>query len=49
MDSRELFLIIRDVPTLDAFLRDLPLLFPGSIYTRFPAHVASCFGGPDLT
>src|SRR5258708_38874938 len=40
---------LRDVPALDAFLHDLPLLFRGSIYAWFPAHVASCFGGPDLT
>src|SRR5260370_30610079 len=33
---------LRDVPTLDAFLHDLPLLFRGSIYSWFPAHVASC-------
>src|SRR6266481_4335344 len=33
---------LRDVPTLDAFLHDLPLLFRGSIYTWFPAHGASC-------
>jgi hypothetical protein len=34
---------LRDVPTLDAFLRDLPFLFGGSIYAWFPAHVASCW------
>src|SRR5271168_241588 len=40
---------LRDVSTLEAFLHDLPCLFRGSIYAWFPAHVASCFGGPDLT
>src|SRR5437899_10621948 len=40
---------LRDVPALDTFLHDLPLLFRGSIYAWFPAHVPSCFGGPDLT
>src|SRR5450432_1961709 len=33
---------LRDVPALDAFLDDLPLLFRGSIYAWFPAHAASC-------
>src|SRR5260370_12231685 len=33
---------LRDVPALDPFLHDLPLLFRGSIYAWFPAHVASC-------
>jgi hypothetical protein len=33
---------LRDVPALDPFLYDLPLLFRGSIYVRLPAHVASC-------
>src|SRR5271155_2190238 len=33
---------LRDVPTLDAFLHDLPLLFRGSIDAWCPAHVASC-------
>src|ERR1700739_1527823 len=32
----------RDVPALNAFLHDLPLLFRGSIYAWFPAHAASC-------
>src|ERR1700691_2650107 len=40
---------LRDVPALDAFLHDLPLLFRGSIYAWFPAHLASCLGGPDST
>ena len=40
---------LRDVPALDTFLHDLPLLFRGSIYAWFPARVASCFGGPELT
>ena len=40
---------LRDVPALDAFLHDLLLVFRGSIYTWFPAHVASCLGGPDST
>src|SRR5271154_6613919 len=33
---------LRHIPALDAFLDDLPLLFRGSIYAWFPAHVASC-------
>src|ERR1700676_5540242 len=33
---------LRNVPALEAFLHDLPLLFRGSIYAWFPAHVASC-------
>jgi hypothetical protein len=33
---------LRDVAALDSFLDDLPLLFRSSIYTRFPAHAASC-------
>ena len=33
---------LRNVPALDAFLDHLPLLFRGSIYAWFPAHVASC-------
>ena len=33
---------LRDVPALDAFLNDLPLLLRGSIYAWFPAHIASC-------
>ena len=32
---------LRDVPALDSFLHDLPLLFRGSIYAWFPAHGAS--------
>ena len=31
------------------FLHDLQFLFRGSIHTRFPAHAASSFGGPDST
>src|ERR1700691_6417852 len=34
---------LRDVPTFDSFLYNLPLLFRGSIYAWFPAHVASCW------
>src|SRR5580704_9166884 len=40
---------LRHVPTLDAFLRDLPLLFRGSIDSRFPAQVDSFLGGPEST
>ena len=40
---------LRDILALDALLQDLPLLLGGSIYSWFPAHVASCFGGPDST
>jgi hypothetical protein len=32
---------LRDVPALDTFLHDLPLLFRGSIYAWFSAHGAS--------
>ena len=32
---------LRDIATLEAFLYDLLLLFGGSIYAWFPAHVAS--------
>jgi hypothetical protein len=32
---------LRNVPALDAFLNNLPLLFRGSIYAWLPAHVAS--------
>jgi len=38
-----------NVTALDPFQHDLPLLFRGSIDTRFPAHVAICFGGSDST
>jgi chromosome segregation ATPase len=41
--------LIRASEATFAFLHDLPLLFRGSIYAWFPAHVASCFGGPDST
>jgi hypothetical protein len=37
------------VATLDAFLRDLPFLFGGSPYARFPAHVASCWEALNST
>jgi transposase InsO family protein len=33
---------LRNIPALDAFLHDLPVLFRGTIYAWFPAHVASC-------
>jgi hypothetical protein len=33
---------LRDVPALNASLHDPPLLFRGSIYKWFPAHIASC-------
>jgi hypothetical protein len=32
---------LRDVPALEAFRHDLPLLFGASVYSWFPAHVAS--------
>ena len=34
---------IGDVPALDPFLHDLPLLFGGSFDPRFPARVATCW------
>jgi hypothetical protein len=40
---------LRDLPTLDTFLLDQPILFSESIYARFPAQVAPFFGRPDST
>jgi hypothetical protein len=40
---------LRNIPGLDDFLHGLPLTFRGSIDSRFPAHVASCLGGPEST
>src|SRR5271156_6355348 len=38
---------VRQLPTLDASLHDLSLLFRGSVYAWFPPHLTSSFGAPD--